>query len=174
MHCAGITRLSWVRTAPTLKQLLASVIIIVSTMCCWVYILTFVSFFSRHEPFLLWPTRTQPEVLSETAADGDRWQPYLFWFTLQSVLRFRKRRVVQQPRPLLLFCPTVWHDSHMLSGGAILIQWFMNLSFLINAMLTFQPTLKRALATAEDETLAEVGANLNRFSLSHHWTRKKR
>ena len=29
--------------------------------------------FSRDEPFLLGPTRTKPEVLSEAAADGHRW-----------------------------------------------------------------------------------------------------
>ena len=95
--------------------------------------------FSRDEPFLLGPTRTQPQVLSKAAADGDRWQPYinrtlfywssfsvLFWYSFscnQLCLNVhhcivRKRRVVQQPGSLLFLCPAVWYDSHMLSGSS--------------------------------------------------------
>ena len=95
--------------------------------------------FSRDEPFLLGPTRTQPQVLSKAAADGDRWHPYinrtlfywssfsvLFWYSFSCNQLFflnvhhcivRKRRVVQQPGSLLFLCPAVWYDSHMLSGS---------------------------------------------------------
>ena len=52
-----------------------------------------------------------------------------------SFLHFRKCRTVQQPRPLLFFCPTIWHDPHVLSGAQFktkltLFHWSFPLSVL--------------------------------------------
>ena len=136
--------------------------------------------FSRDEPFLLGPTRTQPQVLSKAAADGDRWHPYinrtlfywssfsgLFWYSLISpaINCFFKCSPLSgsaelynnlglccffaQQYDMTLTCFQVAPNSNCRTS---------NQTKATNARLIQTFPLQRALATAEDETLAEVDA----------------